>query len=111
MTEASAVTIRRCTFCAKEWAPGDSARLAELCPFRHAHSTGWYRTGHQIDTITISIPDNARPMGERWAVHDLKDGPPGYDASSGCWLAALPAPWLGVRPRSGTSLISRTPGR
>jgi hypothetical protein len=52
------VTIRRCTFCTKEWEPGDGASLAELCPFRHANPTGWYRTKHQWDTITITIPDD-----------------------------------------------------
>jgi hypothetical protein len=58
------VTVWRCTFCAKEWGPGDGARQVELCPFRHAHSTGWYRTGHQIDTITISIPDDPAGLWE-----------------------------------------------
>ena len=52
------VTIRRCTFCEKEWAPGDDAGLAGLCQFRHANPTGWYRTSHQLDTITISVPDD-----------------------------------------------------
>ena len=64
MTETSTVTIRRCTFCAKEWDPRDGASLAELCRFRHAHPNGWYRTRHQIDTITISIPDDLSGLRE-----------------------------------------------
>lgn len=57
--ESSKVTIRRCTYCAKEWDLRDGgAGLAELCSFRHAHSHGWYRTRHHLDTITVSIPDD-----------------------------------------------------
>ena len=37
----------------------------------------------------------------------LRGGPPGYDTSSGCWLAASPAPSAGARPRSGTSLMNQ----
>jgi hypothetical protein len=64
MREAATVTVRRCTFCAREWDPGDGASLAELCSFRHAHPNGWYRTRHQIDTITIWIPDDPSGLWE-----------------------------------------------
>lgn len=64
MTEASTVMIWRCTFCAKEWDLRNGANLTELCPFRHAHSNGWYRTRHQTDTITISIPDDPSGLWE-----------------------------------------------
>lgn len=68
MRNASTVAIRRCTYCAKEWDLPDGAvgpdglcssvGPDELCSFKHAHSNGWYRTGHQLDTITIAIPDD-----------------------------------------------------
>lgn len=64
MMNASAVTVWRCTYCEKEWDPSDGVNLAELCPFRHAHSNGWYRTKHQLDTITISIPDDPGGLWE-----------------------------------------------
>ena len=65
MRNASTVTIRRCTFCAKEWDPAASAvGPAELCSFKHAHSSGWYRTQHQLDTITIAIPDDPSGLWE-----------------------------------------------
>lgn len=59
MRNASTVAIRRCTYCTKEWdLPDGAAGPEELCSFKHAHSNGWYRTGHQLDTITIAIPDD-----------------------------------------------------
>lgn len=58
MAEASTVTVWHCTYCEREWDPRDGVNLAELCPFQHAHSSGWYRTKHQLDTIRISIPDD-----------------------------------------------------
>lgn len=64
MTNSLTVSIRRCTFCEKEWGPEDGASQAELCTFKHAHSNGWYRTRHQVDTITIAVPDD--PSG-LWA--------------------------------------------
>jgi hypothetical protein len=64
MTEDTTVTIWRCTFCANEWDAQDGARPAELCPFQHANPTGWYRTGHQIDAITISVPDDPSGLWE-----------------------------------------------
>lgn len=42
----------------------DCASLAELCSFQHAHSNGWYRTKHQVDMITISIPDDPSGLWE-----------------------------------------------
>ena len=46
----------------------DCASLAELCSFQHAHSNGWYRTKHQVDTITISIPDDPSGLWENRAL-------------------------------------------
>lgn len=64
MREVLAITIWRCTFCAKEWDQWDGAHSSELCPHRHAHSSGWYRTKHLVDTITISIPDDPSGLWE-----------------------------------------------
>lgn len=65
MTVASTVTVWRCTFCEKEWDPRDGADLTELCPFRHKHSSGWYRTQHQVDTIMVPIPDDPGDLLDR----------------------------------------------
>ncbi len=64
MTDARAVTIRRCIYCAKEWELTDGPSRAELCSFQHAHSNGWYRTKHRVDTLTITIPDDISGLWE-----------------------------------------------
>ncbi|HEY1701144.1 MAG TPA: hypothetical protein VGG75_15680 [Trebonia sp.] len=64
MTDISTLKIRRCTYCAREWDLRDGGSLDELCSFRHAHSSGWYRTKHDLDTITIAIPDDPSGLWE-----------------------------------------------
>lgn len=65
MRNTSTVTVGRCTFCAKEWDLVDGTAVpGELCSFKHAHSNGWYRTSHQLDTITIAIPDDPSGLWE-----------------------------------------------
>lgn len=58
------ITLRRCTRCVKEWDLGDGPGPAELCSFKHEHANGWYRTTHEVDTVSIAIPDD--PSG-LWA--------------------------------------------